>query len=223
MLYGAATVQYELFPYPQIMQAKLAATYDERPPYYIDKKSFFDQHGKQFPIAMAGDSLTDHAEWGELLNTSAIANRGIGGDTSKGLLERMDSIYSTHANTTFLMIGINDIIKNQEVATIFDNYTKVLELLTANNMHPHIQSTLLVGKQKAQYNEHVHDLNARLVAYAAEKKIPFIDLNILLSKNDLLDESYTNDGIHLNSQGYALWAEAIRPYVTASLNSAQNN
>lgn len=220
-LYGAASVKFELFPYPQIMKAKHAVAHEERTPYYLGRKSFFDQHGKHFSIVMAGDSITDHAEWGELFETSTIANRGIGGDTTDGLLERMESLYSTQADKTFVMIGINDIAKDQAVDTIFNNYTQVLELLTTHNMHPHIQSTLFAGKKKDQYNERVRQLNDRLSVYAAEKHIPFIDLNALLAQNNLLNEAYTTDGVHLNSQGYAIWAEAIRPYITASLSSAR--
>ena len=217
MVYGASAVKFDLFPYPQIVSIKHNSTKEVRSPYYFGKKSFFEQHGKQFPIVMVGDSITDQPEWGELLGQRDIANRGIGGDTTEGVLERMDSIYSTGAKKAFVMIGINDITHSKDIDAVFKNYTEIVDLLIAHNMAPYIQSTLLTGKKMVKYNGEVVRLNKKLLAYANEKSIPFIDLNAVLSANGVLADEYTTDGVHLNGSAYALWGQAISPYVMADL------
>ena len=217
MVYGASAVKFDLFPYPQIVSIKHNSTKEVRSPYYFGKKSFFEQNGKQFPIVMVGDSITDQPEWGELLERREIANRGIGGDTTEGVLERMDSIYSTGAKKTFVMIGINDITHSKDIDSVFKNYTEIVDLLIAHDMAPHIQSTLLTGKKMIKYNGEVVRLNQKLLAYANEKSIPFIDLNVLLSANGALADEYTTDGVHLNGKAYAIWGKAISPYMIVDL------
>ena len=41
---------------------------------------------------MLGDSITDEAQWDELLNSTTIQNRGISGDTTSGVLDRLNSM-----------------------------------------------------------------------------------------------------------------------------------
>ena len=48
-----------------------------------------------------------------------------------------------------------------------------------------------------------------LVKYATENKIDYIDLNSVVSKNDLLQDEYTTDGVHLKPKGYQKWTELI--------------
>ena len=50
-----------------------------------------------------------------------------------------------------------------------------------------------------------------LVQYASENKIDYIDLNSVVSKNDVLQDEYTTDGVHLTLEGYQKWTELINP------------
>ena len=129
----------------------------------------------------------------------------------------MDSIYSTGAKKTFMMMGINDITHSKDVDLVFDNYTKALRLLSVKGMNPHIQSTLLAGKSMEKYNVEVLRLNEKLMSYAKENNIPYINLNALLSIDGALADEYTTDGVHLNGKAYAVWGEAIAPYMSADL------
>ena len=63
-------------------------------PYYLHKKSQFEMlaQNDKYKIVMLGDSITDEGQWDELLNNSKVQNRGISGDTTDGVLDRLDSI-----------------------------------------------------------------------------------------------------------------------------------
>src|SRR5271165_596600 len=69
------------------------------------------------PIVMLGDSLTEGGPWRELTGCLYLVNRGIGGDTSGGVLARLDEIIALKPRAVFLMIGVNDISLGVPAAT----------------------------------------------------------------------------------------------------------
>ena len=149
-------------------------------------------------------------------------DRGIGGDTTEGVLNRLDSVYLTGAKTAFLLIGINDISRGDSVDTAYSNYEKIIEDLLSHGVQPFIQSTILAGDAKKAFNPRVNELNNRLGKLAASKNILFIDLNTHLAKGGILNVEFTTDGIHLNAAGYRIWKRAIEAVMMQALASAEN-
>lgn len=218
-IYGAAAAKYQLQPYPLIGYVKnkfFGTPIEKQDRYYNDRTSFFSIHGKKSDLVMVGDSLTDGAEWEELLGSQSVLNRGIIGDTTYGLRLRLDSIYSTDAKKAFIMIGINDIIKSRPTNEILKDYQDIVNALRSRNIKPYIQSTLLVGEGKKIYNEKVHELNRQMSEFASGQGIDFIDLNKALSSDGVLRKEFTEDGIHLNGNGYTEWAKVIAPILAGS-------
>ena len=219
--WGAATVQYSLFPYEYVVKLKNSLKKDtdtiKRSPYYLHKVSQFNKlmSNNDYSIVMIGDSITDGAEWHELLNLSTIQNRGIGGDTTDGVLERLNSINSNIKNA-FLMIGINDFSGYKSVDDVFSNYLKIIDELENKKIKVYIQSTLYVGKtitSMRNYNENVFKLNTKLKNYSEKNNLVFIDLNKLLAPNGYLEDTYSIDGVHLNGDGYIIWAKILEKYI----------
>ena len=65
-------------------------------------------------------------------------------------------------------------------------------------------STLKVGSNQINFkekNNNVEILNSLLKKYCDDNLIEFIDLNLIFSDGNKLFEKYTNDGVHLNSDG----------------------
>lgn len=157
-LYGVITVQYKIFPFDQLRAIKQLVSPSPSPSpspsysdYFYQKKSFFEQHGgRQYDVVFIGDSITDGAEWEDLFPSLKIANRGIGGDRTDGVLKRMDSIYSTNARKAFIMIGINDFGGGAEVNDVVENYKSIISNLVAHGMQTYVQSTILAGNRKAE-------------------------------------------------------------------------
>jgi lysophospholipase L1-like esterase len=212
------TIQYKIFPYQQvklIVQTIYSLTNVRHSDYFFHKKSFFEQHGKPpYDVVFIGDSLTDDAEWEDLFPSLQIANRGIDGDRTDGVLNRLESIYSTSASKAFIMIGINDFSFGTNVNDVFRNYKIIVDKLVDQGMEVYIQSTILAGRQRNAVNKNLMLLNQRLQHLAKQNKsIAYIDLNTSLSQNSLLNEKYTRDGTHLNGDGYAIWKELIKPYI----------
>jgi len=60
-------------------------------------------------IIFLGNSITAGAEWSELLQNQHARNRGISGDITFGVLERLDEVTEGKPAKVFILIGINDI------------------------------------------------------------------------------------------------------------------
>lgn len=222
---GLITAKYSIFPYQQIKHIKNFMFDDKENSlkagkkkiyknYYFDKKSFFEVNGSKADIVMIGDSITDGAEWNELFSNISILNRGLSGDTTKGVLNRLESIYSTNAKKAFIMIGINDLGVNISVDEIFSNYVKIITKLKQHGITPYIQSVLFVGDKYAYRNNDISKLNSKLKSFSEKENVVFIDLNKVLSDNGKLRKSYSSaDDIHLNGEGYYIWKNSIKKYI----------
>lgn len=167
----------------------------------------------QGKIVMLGDSITKGGDWQNLLNYKNIENRGVNGDTTKDILNRLDKINSD-TKKVFIMAGINDFVKGYSAGSTFIIYKQIVEELIKKDIKVYIQSTLYTGSRiHPVFNNKVKELNNLLKAFAKKKRIKFIDLNTYLSKQGVLKRKYTRDEVHLNSMGYYIWSNMIKGYV----------
>ncbi|MFA9238537.1 MAG: GDSL-type esterase/lipase family protein [Candidatus Paceibacteria bacterium] len=184
-------------------------------PYYKHKKSQFEvlSMNEKFTTMMLGDSITDEGLWDELLNNDTIQNRGISGDTTDGVLERLNPM-GKNIEKVFIMIGVNDIMRGKSVDEIYSNYLKIIQFFKEKKIKIHIQSTLYIGEsRKADFNPKVEELNKRLEKYASENKITFINLNPIFAPNKVLKKEFTFDDLHLNGSAYKLWSQEIKLFL----------
>ncbi|MDB4090684.1 GDSL-type esterase/lipase family protein, partial [Pseudomonadales bacterium] len=189
--YGVITVQYKTFPFEEIRYAKrmlMGQSLISRSPHYLHRKSFFEELGQnKYDAVFIGDSLTESAEWEDIFPEFKIANRGIAGDTSGGVLERIDSILSTKARKSFVMIGINDFNRGSSVDAVFENYREIIKNLLEHEFEVYIQSTILGGRRESTSNRSIISLNKKLDAFSSENNnITYIDLNRDLSRYGFL-------------------------------------
>ncbi len=201
---------------PQKAAIKIA-----NPNYYFHQSSLFEVLPKSdSEIVFLGDSITDECEWAELLKNPNIKNRGISGDTTSGLLNRLDNILESKPKQIFLMIGINDFIHYQKSAEeVFEDSKKILTKIQQKspNTEIFIQSVLPVNQTKYKIkvdNNKVIKLNSYLQGVAKELSLQYIDLfSLLADSQNQLDSAYTLDGIHLNGLAYSVWKQAIEKYI----------
>ncbi|RST74202.1 lipase [Siminovitchia acidinfaciens] len=168
-------------------------------------------------IVFLGDSLTFRTEWSELFPEKSVINRGIGGDTTKGVLERLDSVLAAQPKQIFLLIGVND-LKSHSVAATVRNYSVIINRIQAGspNTEIFIQSLLPINNSKygkILTNYKIKKMNKGLRSLAKSSGVHYIDLYSNFANNDQLPEEYTVDGIHLTGKGYILWKESIKKYI----------
>jgi lysophospholipase L1-like esterase len=187
--------------------------------YALRVEQFRSYPNSSKDIIFLGNSITAGVDWSELLQRTDVRNRGISGDISFGILERLDEVTQGKPAKVFILIGINDISRNIPDSFIIANYKRIIERIKKESPKTKIyfQTLLPVNNEftqfKNHYNKDAHILyvNEELKKLAREEKITLIDLYPnFLDASKKLDKNFTIDGLHLNAAGYRIWAEILK-------------
>ena len=170
-------------------------------------------------IVFLGNSITDRVDWNELLGMSNVHNRGISGDITFGVLERLSEVTEGKPAKVFILIGINDISRNIPDSVIARNYRKIVKRIKRESPRTKIyfQTLLPVNNGFTQFKNHYNKdqhilwLNEEIKALGKQENINVIDLYPhFLDNEKKLDKKYTLDGLHLNAEGYKVWAALLK-------------
>ena len=183
---------------------------------FMDEPAITDED-----VVMLGNSLTENGgDWGKRLGKKHVVNRGISGDEVMGVYDRLHQILPGHPQKLFLMIGINDVSHNLTADSIAGMIRLTVERIQRESPETelHLQSLLPINESFGRYKlltgktDLVPEINTRLKALAQEKKIDFIDLFPLFAEGNthVLRKDLTTDGLHLNEEGYKIWAKALK-------------
>lgn len=173
-------------------------------------------------IIFLGNSITSRAQWHELLGLPAARNRGISGDTTFGILERLQEVTQGHPAQIFLLIGINDISRAYPDAMILRNYEAIIVQIQKESPMTQlvVQTILPVNSSFGEYERHYHKdghiahVNEGIRSLAMKYGLTLIDLHpLFLDGSGKLRAEFTDEGLHLNEKGYRHWASILRPYV----------
>jgi lysophospholipase L1-like esterase len=170
-------------------------------------------------IMFLGNSITEMGDFKKLTGDTTIINRGIGGDITFGILNRIDEIVRFKPSKVFILIGINDLSKHIPERVILQNMFSIVNQLKAASPKTQvfIQSILPVNPTVKQFpngydvNESVVVVNTQLSNISKRLKFTFIDLHKRFCTIDgVMDPKYTTDGLHLNASGYQLWVKILK-------------
>ena len=169
-------------------------------------------------VVFLGDSITQG--WGEDFSGwfpgMKIANRGISGDTTRGVLIRLkEDVLSLEPKAIVLLIGTNDLEEKAEPETIAGNLKLILtELSKANASMPIVLCQVMPSseskKRPADKIKKINQLYAAAVKGNAQ--ITLVETWPLFAdgKGDAKPEEFP-DLLHPNKAGYDKWAKGLRP------------
>ena len=192
----------------------------------------------QGKIVFLGNSITEAGgDWNVRFGTSNIVNRGISGDMTEGVLNRLDEIIHYKPIALFLLIGINDIFdanipERQKITPSYvsNNIFSIVETIVDKSPDTKIfiQTILPINdkiytKEKGWVPDHpvplpdqISEINSLLKERSKSRPFIFIDLHsAFIDDEGLLDERFTTDGVHLNSSGYDNWVKFIHKDVSS--------
>lgn len=191
--------------------------------FYVQRSSLFEKLPiTSKDIVFIGNSITNGAEWNELFPKKRVKNRGISGDISEGLYDRLDYIVKGKPAKIFILIGINDISREIKVEKVVENMKKIVGKIQSESPKTkiYIQSILPVNPDFQMFKGHqkpevIKEINQHYQNIAQEYKVNYIDLysHFLEENTEKMDKKYTNDGLHLLGEGYLLWSEIIKKYL----------
>jgi lysophospholipase L1-like esterase len=184
-------------------------------------KGFLDvARAGNIDLLFVGDSITDlwrsrgKAVWDENFEPLKAANFGIGGDTTQGVLWRMQNgeLEGFKAKLIVLMLGTNNINRNPN-DEIVDGDRLIIQEFKQRQPQAKI---LLLGifpramQADSPYRASIKDINSKLAKLADNKQVFYMDFgDKFLAPDGTLTVEIMADGLHPTEAGYRIWAAAI--------------
>lgn len=172
----------------------------------------------QGALVFLGDSITQG--WGDNMGNSftglKVANRGISGDTTRGVLIRIqDDVLSLNPQGVVILIGTNDLEEKASPEVIAGNLKLIIAKLKEHNpkMPIILCNTFPSSASKRRPAEQIKKINQLyFAAVKGDPQVTVLDTWALFAdeKGDAKKPEFP-DLLHPNKLGYANWAAALRP------------
>jgi lysophospholipase L1-like esterase len=169
-------------------------------------------------VVFLGDSITQG--WGDFFGGRfagmKAANRGLSGDTTRGMLLRLkDDVLSLKPSAVVLLMGTNDLEEKATPEVIAGNLKLILADLHAHDPKMpvilcQVFPSSATKSRPADQIKKVNELYA--AAVKGNPQVTFIETWTLYAnpQGDARAEEFP-DLLHLNEAGYNKWAAALRP------------
>lgn len=175
---------------------------------------------------LLGDSITDFFNWYELFydfsksSGQAVYNRGISGDTTDRLLERLqENVLNIEPKNIVLLIGTNDIGRGLPLSMSIENVSKIIE--NTKKACPDVNFVLqavypinrgMRDKFEKRSNDKIELMNKEFIKLSEKYDCVWLDItDKLKDETGNLKKEYTFDGLHLNVSAYKVIAENVIP------------
>jgi N-acetylglucosamine-6-sulfatase len=176
--------------------------------------------GAPVELVFVGDSITDNWRqagqpvWDQFWAPLKAANFGIGGDTTQGVLWRMQNgeLDGYKAKLIVLMLGTNNINRNPN-DEIVDGDRLIVEEFKKRQPQAKV---LILGifpravQAADPYRASIKDINSKLAKLADNKQVFYLDIGEkFLTADGTLTPEIMPDALHPNLKGYRIWADAV--------------
>jgi lysophospholipase L1-like esterase len=168
-------------------------------------------------VVFFGDSITQG--WSSLAKDFPelkVANRGISGDTTRGLRTRLQGdVLDLHPKAVSILIGTNDLDQGAEPEVVAENLKAVVRAMHAANpsMPVVINKVMPRGPKPEVFPEKIRELNTLYEeAFKNDAQVCFCDTWSLFDDgNGSCKKEEFPDLLHPNAAGYAKWTTALKP------------
>ncbi len=186
----------------------------------------YKRHVKKFnnlkpgkKCVLLGDSMMAYFPIKTYELDEEMYNLGIPGDTTTGVLNRINQVIRLNPKLIILNIGLNDfVLTNLSHQESLDNILEIRHQLLESCPHTLVFITSLTPINQKDFQDQVYLLNrdpqdAIKLNQMLNKRIDekhFINLyDDLIDDEGKLKLEYTRDGIHLNQKGYQIYYDTI--------------
>lgn len=216
-----------LFPFargPRIVEVLPGRGPSARARGWDEARAAFRQRdaGDRGAVVFAGDSIT--AWWRDLADAFPglrVANRGIAGDTSRTLLFRFErDVAALEPRAVVILIGTNDLALGGSPSDVAHNVRAMLDVLRRRRPGTPVVLCAVMPRrpEPGRFPDALLELNAQLRAIASARAgVVWCDTwtPFATEIGSVRPEEFP-DGLHLAPEGYAKWAEALRPALEAA-------
>jgi lysophospholipase L1-like esterase len=180
-------------------------------------------------LLFVGDSITDWFSnprgqaqtpaaglevWNKYFSEFKPANFGIAGDTTQGVLWRMQNgeLDGFNAKLIVLMLGTNNINRNP-VDEIVDGDRLIIDEFKKRQPQAKVLVLGIFPRNADPANPlraTIKEINSKLETLADNNKVFYMDIgNKFLTPDGTLTTEVMADGLHPTAKGYQIWADAI--------------
>ncbi|MEQ1826318.1 MAG: GDSL-type esterase/lipase family protein [Pirellula sp.] len=187
---------------------------------WLERRSKWERETstKQGALVFLGDSITQG--WGDefrgVFGKSIVANRGISGDTTRGMLLRLkDDVLKLNPSGIVLLMGTNDLEEKAEPTTVANNLELILGQIKAHNPKLPVALCLVFpsSETKSRPSDKIKEINNLFQAKVkGDPQVTVLDTWTLFADekgNAKIDEF--PDLLHPNEAGYYKWEVSLRP------------
>lgn len=175
---------------------------------------------------LLGDSITDFFNYYELFydfcksSGQAVYNRGISGDTTDRLLERLyDNVLTIEPKNLVLLIGTNDISRGLPLSATVENVERIITdtKKACPDINFIVEAVYPINKpmrfkSDKRSNQRINEMNREFIKLCEKYGCVWLDLSDKLSdENGELKKEFTFDGLHINAKAYEIIAENVIP------------
>lgn len=172
----------------------------------------------QNAVVFFGDSITQG--WGDSMGNSfpgmKVANRGISGDTTRGMLIRLkEDVLALNPSGLVMLMGTNDLEEGAAPETIAGNLKLIVEAAKKHNPEMPIVLCQVFPSSatKKRSAEEIKEINKLYFeAVKGDAQITLVETwTLFADENGDAKKTEFPDLLHPNKIGYAKWAASLRP------------
>ena len=186
-------------------------------------------------ILFLGDSITQgwnlggNLIWNDYYSRFDAANFGIAGDTTQGVLWRIEKgeLDGINPKVVVLLLGINNILTGYPANDVMKGIEKVVQEI--HGKLPHSKLLILgifpIGADPADprtalARAKIKTVNHELAALDDGNKTRFLDIgDKFLDPNGKLSPEVMPDAVHPSAKGYKIWANAMSQLLNEMLKA----
>lgn len=184
--------------------------------HYARKTGQFAEFSPPCEITFIGDSRVEHVDWNEVLDQSGVCNRGISGDSTTGLVNRLPVSLPRSVKVCVVQAGVNDLWRGVSIDAILRNYHHIIQyVVQERDAELIISAVVLVDEARTGLNAQIVELNAALRRLCVGPRIHWLDLNETIAPNGYLQPLYTDDETHFTGKAYRAIASPLRKMLEA--------
>src|SRR6188474_1412738 len=200
-------------------------------PFWNDIQNFKKQDSVSFPpknaiLFIGSSSFTKWTDVQDYFPGYTIVNRGFGGST---LLDQIryadDIIFPYQPKQIIIYCGENDLASSDTVTAtmVGDRFRQLYQIIRGKTKAPILYISMKPSPSRRHLFQKMREANQSIALFLGESDV----LSSITSKNVYIDvhkkmlneagepipEIFLEDSLHMNSKGYSIWQEAMKPYL----------
>lgn len=175
-----------------------------------------------------GDSLTEFCDTKKFYGDIEHYNRGISGDTTQGMLNRVDdNVIALEPSVVSFLGGANDLNRGVTPEQIANNIEQILKKIRTSlpdckivvqSLYPVNPDTkpVYLNAVADRKNEDINKINALLPDICEKYDCVYVNMHDLLTDSEgRLKAEFTKDGLHVTDEAYEYISSILTPYLIA--------